>query len=171
MPVDNPRSSGDGRQKEFSDQTGLFCDPDSEEGASKTRQSELESTDINKIVDRFARAGLPLPTGEGRFLDLSEVPDFRDALHQVARANEYFMTLDAKARALFENDPAKFLDVVNDPAQLSLLVEAGVIPKGEVKRVEDPQVVAAAERAVVKAERKRAREIDRELNREDPDPK
>lgn len=142
-------------------------DPKDERSVSMTRQSELDSTDINKIVARFDRAGLPLPTGESRFLDVSEVPDFRSALEQVQRANEYFMTLPAKSRALFENDPAIFLDRVSDPAQLALLVEAGVVPKDEVKAVEAPDVVLAREEAQLKAERRRARKVEQELDRED----
>lgn len=137
---DSPRSSGDGLQKAYSEAAGLVCDPETEEGASKTRQSDLESTDINKIVDRFTRAGLPLPTGEGRFLDVSELPDYRGALEQVQRATDYFMSLPAKSRAMFDNDPGVFLDRVNDPSQLALLVEAGVIPKDEVRAPVAPVV-------------------------------
>lgn len=166
--MDHPRSAGDGLQKKFSDESGLFCDPDTDGGRSMTRQSEADATDINKIVARFEKAGLPLPTGEGRFFDVSEVPDYRSAVEQVARAREYFDSLSATSRALFDNDPALFLDRVNDPTQLALLVEAGVIPKGEVKVVEAPEVVVAREREAVKADRKRSREIDRELDREDP---
>lgn len=162
------RSSGDGLQKEFSDMTGCYCDPETEEGRSKCRQSELDATDINQIVERFERGGVPLPVGENRFLDVSEVPDFRSALAQVQRANEYFAALPAKSRAMFQNDPAAFLDRVNNPHELQLLVDAGVIPADEVKVPEAPEVVAARLRAERKAAAKDARAIARELEAEEP---
>lgn len=145
-------------------------DPADERSVSVTRQSELESTDINKIVARYERAGLPLPTGESRFLDVSDMPDFRTALEQVQRASEYFMTLPAKSRAIFDNDPAIFLDRVNDPGALEQMVEAGIVPKGEIKVLEAPEVVVAREREAQKAESRRKREVERELDREDDRP-
>lgn len=164
---DEPRSSGDGLQKEYSDLSALVCDPEREEGASKTRQSDLASTDINNIVARYERAGLPLPTEESRFLDVSELPDFRSVLDQMNRATEYFMQLPAKSRAMFDNDVTIFLDRVNDPAQLELLVEAGVIPKDEVKVVETAEAISARAEAKLKSERRRARKVEQELDRED----
>lgn len=167
MKPDVTRSAGDGQQKRFSDESATVCDPETEEGRSVTRQADLDSTDINKIVARFERGGLPLPTGESRFLDVSEVPDFRGAVDQVNRATEYFAGLPARSRALFDNNPAVFLDRVTDPRALELLVEAGVIPRGEVKPVVTPEEEAAAERAALKVERRRRRDVDRELDRED----
>lgn len=108
-------------------------------GESKTRQADLDASDINKIVKRFERDGImPMGSREGVYLDVSEVGDYRSALEQVRRADEYFSELPAGSRAMFDNDPAKFLDVVNDPDQLDLLVKAGVIPKDEVKPVVSP---------------------------------
>lgn len=145
-------------------------DPKDEKSVSVTRQSELESTDINKIVARYERAGLPLPTGEDRFLDVSNMPDFRTALETVQRAEKYFMELPAKSRALFNNDPAVFLDQVSDPAQLALLVDAGVVPKEEIKTVDAPEVVLAREEEALKADRRRARKVERDLDKEDGSP-
>lgn len=116
-------------------------------GESKTRQADLDASDINKIVKRFERDGIvPLSNREGLYLDVSEVPDYREAIEQVRRADEYFMSLPASSRAMFNNDPAEFLDKVNDPTQLDLLVEAGVIPKDEVK----PVVPAAGDAGAAK---------------------
>lgn len=102
-------------------------------GESKTRQADLDSADINKIVKRFERDGIvPLNERSGLYLDVSEVGDYRSALELVRKADEYFAQLPAESRAMFGNDPAQFLDVVNDPTQLELLVKAGVVPKDEV---------------------------------------
>lgn len=125
------RQEGDGDGDQFS----VYASVD-EFSESMTRQSDADAADINKIVSRFERSGvMPLTAREGRFLDVSEVGDYRSALEQVRRANEYFETLPASSRAMFGNDPAVFLDKVNDPAALQLLVDAGVVPKDEVKPV------------------------------------
>lgn len=119
-------SAGDEYDKSYSES--------SVEGESKTRQADLDSSDINKIVKRFERDGvMPMGSREGVYLDVSEVGDYRSALEQVKRADEYFSQLPADSRKMFNNDPAEFLDRVNDPSQLELLIKAGVIPKDEVK--------------------------------------
>lgn len=113
-------------------------------GESKTRQADLDSSDINKIVKRFERDGvMPLTGREGIYMDVSEIGDYRSALEQVRKAEEYFETLPAESRAMFSNDPAEFLDKVNDPSQLELLVKAGVVPAGEV-RVPEPPVAGGS---------------------------
>lgn len=99
-----------------------------------TRQSEVDAADINKIVARFEKSGImPLTNREGAYLDVSEVGDYRQALEQVRKAQMYFEDLPASSRAMFNNDPAEFLDRVNDPNELQLLVDAGVVPKDEVR--------------------------------------
>lgn len=117
-------------RRPFADGT-LF---DEEEG--RTRQSEKDQADINKILARFEMSGiLPLVSRPGEYLDLSAVPDYRSALDQVNFANEYFMSLPAEVRVEFGNDPAVFLDAVSNPTpeKLQLLYDSGVLvpPKAE----------------------------------------
>lgn len=113
---------------------------------SKTRQSELDAADINKILKRFEKSGiLPMTNREGAYLDVSEVGDYRSALEQVRKADEYFAGLPADSRAIFENDPAVFLDAVNDPTQLHKLVDAGVVPKDEVKAETPPRAASGSD--------------------------
>lgn len=110
-------------------------------GRSKTVQSDADSTDINKIVARFARDGI-LPIGqsrEGLFIDVTRVPDFRGALEQVRHASEYFQTLPAESRAIFRNDPAEFMDAIKDNSRLEDLIKAGVVSEDEVVNVPEAQ--------------------------------
>lgn len=127
------RHDYDGRRSEFSE-LAQTVKPEGE--VEHTRQSEADAADINKILKRFERSGiLPLNDRQGLYLDVSEVGDYRSALDQVMKVNEYFKTLPAESRAMFDNDPAVFLDKVNG-GDLELLVKAGVVPKDEVKPVE-----------------------------------
>lgn len=93
--------------------SGLECkDP------SLAVQSAKEECDVLRIIARFKQAGLPLPSGPARFVDVSEVGDYQTAVSRVREADESFMRLPAKVRERFGNDAGKFLDFVSNPANL-----------------------------------------------------
>lgn len=109
------------------------------EKEGKTRQSEADSADVNKIMARFAHTGqLPGVDQVGLFADVSEMVDFREAREQVRRVEEFFMGLDAGIRARFDNDPALFLDRFNDGVDRSTFQEIGLEEKPE-EPVEEPK--------------------------------
>lgn len=138
----------DGLAKARSRAARLMCDPElvvvsedengviteSYPGRSKTLQSEKDSADINKIIERMGAQGVGpiLNPSQPRFLDISAVGDYRSALDQVREAGSYFMELDAEDRRRFNNDPAEFLDTVNDPAKLQALIDEGIIVDGSI---------------------------------------
>lgn len=101
-----------------------------EEGRSLTKQSEAAATDINKIIERFDAGGMISHVNERTpvYLDVSEVADYRGALEQVRKTNEFFMELPAKVRERFKNDPAEFLDFMTDDANMAEAVELGLVP-------------------------------------------
>jgi len=78
----------------------------------RTKQEFKAECDVNNIIRRFVRDGFiaHLARGTPRYLDVSEVADYRTALDQVRAANEFFAGLPAKVRARFDNDPARYLD-------------------------------------------------------------
>ncbi len=97
---------------------------------SKTRQSELEMCDINKIVSRYKHTGvLPANRNAGIYADVSEMGDYRTALEQVRSADTLFMQLPAATRTKFDNDAAKFLDFVSDPENMDDMIEMGLVKK------------------------------------------
>lgn len=97
-------------------------------GKSLTRQSELKSADINVIMAKYVKTGvLPVATREGFFADVSTVGDYREALHRVMQAEDYFYKVPPQIRKRFENDPAKFLDFISDPKNLPEIEEMGLI--------------------------------------------
>lgn len=109
---------------------------------SMTKQSMKAECDINNILRRFAKTGvLEHVTGRAaRFVDVSQVTDYRAALDHVRSADEYFSRLPAKVRARFKNDAAEFLDFVSDAKNEAEAVELGLL---QAKKVE-PAVPAAA---------------------------
>lgn len=94
---------------------------------SLTIQSERDNCDVNRIVERFEKTGvLPVMSGSPLYGDFSELPDYRQALDVVNAAQNAFASLDAKIRKEFDNNPAIFLDFVNDPKNIDKLREMGL---------------------------------------------
>lgn len=138
--------------KAISQASRLICDPDLVElridandpecerlievypGRSLTRQSDADGADINKILERMSAQGVgpQFNPNPARFLDISQVGNFREAVSQVREARAYFMQLDAEDRARFNNDPALFLDTVTDPVKLQELIKEGVVVDGTI---------------------------------------
>lgn len=97
---------------------------------SRTKQAEADAADINKIMAKYQKTGI-LPHLNNRvptYGDFSEVTDYQDALNTVMRAEAAFMALPSSVRAKFDNDPARFLDFTQDPANLDALREMGLAP-------------------------------------------
>lgn len=112
---------------ELSHITGLACLDE-----SRTEQEHAEEADINYIADRFMRTGeapqvLNLPT-EG---DFEGIFDFQTAMNTIAQAKQEFMTLPAKVRTRFGNDPAQLLEFVKDKNNRDEAIKLGFIPKPE----------------------------------------
>lgn len=114
-------------------------------GKSLTRQSEADACDVNLIMARYEKTGvLPSVGREAFFADVSEMGDYREALENVRRADEAFMSLPAKVRGRFGNDAAEFLDFCSDVENRAEMVEMGLIEdeSGVPEVVETPETPA-----------------------------
>ncbi|QGH73232.1 MAG: scaffold protein [Microviridae sp. ctKAt32] len=110
----------------------LYCDE-----PSITKQSFKEECDINEILKR-AKNGQDISVlfnqRVKRYGDFTNVPDYRDALDLVNRAEGMFMELEAKVRERFANDPARMIAFLQDPGNREEAERLGlVMPKKEVK--------------------------------------
>lgn len=106
---------------------------------SLTKQSFVKESDINSIMAKWAKDPenyIP-PSGRGipRYGDFTNVESYQDCLDLVIQANESFDALPAEARAFFENDPARFLAFVEDPANASKLIELGLAHEVEPEKI------------------------------------
>lgn len=98
-------------------------------GPSRAKQSFKDECDINGIMRRFEKTGLLEHANEyaGSYGDFTDVPqDYQAAINQVMAAEQMFMTVPAKIRARFANDPGQFLAFVGDPANGDELVRMGL---------------------------------------------
>lgn len=99
---------------------------------SRTKQAFKQECDINHIMKKFKNVqGVDFLTQfngyvGGQFGDFSNVTDYRSAIEQVRQAQGVFMALPSQVRRRFDNDPASFLDFVQNPANEKELVELGL---------------------------------------------
>lgn len=81
----------------------------------RTKQSFKAECDINTIIARFLKTGILDFTSKNqpRYGDTTGM-EYTAACQTVAAAKSLFNELPAALRARFENEPAKFLDFVQD---------------------------------------------------------
>lgn len=98
---------------------------------SLTEQHFKDECDINFIVNRFQETGV-MPEGNRQplFGDFASFPqDLSSSMALYDEAQERFMSLDAKVRKEFDNDPLKLLAFVSDEKNRTRAEELGLIEK------------------------------------------
>lgn len=133
---------------ELSTDTGLACLDE-----SRTEQQHAEEADINYIADRFLRTGempqlLQMPTSG----DFSGTFDFQSAMNLIVKAKNEFMSLPAKIRTRFSNDPAQLIAFMEDPENRDEAIKLGFIDKPDtmeppelIRRQDGPETSRSAE--------------------------
>lgn len=99
---------------------------------ARTQQNFKEQCDVNEIMKRFERTNVldHLSTYQGSYGDFIDVPQsFHEAVNQVLAAQDMFMTIPARIRAEFNNDPGQFLEFVSDPNNIDRMIEMGLANK------------------------------------------
>lgn len=115
-----------------SEATALHC-PE----PSKTRQEFADDANINVIVERFGIGHeMPLNTRPPMSGDFTNLPDYKTALDMIRAADDVFGSLPAKIRARFNNDPAQYIDFLEDPENEDEAVKLGLATKAPI--VQDP---------------------------------
>lgn len=99
-----------------------------------TRQEFAAECDINVLMARYEATGVlnHYARSEPMYFDASDVPDLAQALAIVAHAEDAFMTLPAKTRAEFDNDPVRFVKFAQDEANVEKMREWGLAAPAKV---------------------------------------
>lgn len=103
----------------------------------KTRPEFKDECDINLTMAKYVKTG-QLPTlikTNPQYGDFSSGCDYQEAHNLVLRAQEQFMSLDARVREKFANSPKLFLDWANNPANAEEMAKLGLIKTEAVERV------------------------------------
>lgn len=99
-------------------------------GKSRTKQAHKDETDINIILRKHEKGLVVdhLNKHQGQYGDFIDAPDYHTALNRIHAADEAFMEIPADIRAEFDNDPAQFLEFVQNPENLPSMREMGLAP-------------------------------------------
>ena len=108
---------------------------------SRCKQSFREECDVNRIVARARKTGYLIDPSivanrQAVFMDCSNI-DYMDMLNRVNVAQRAFDALPSDVRSKFDNDVAKLLDFVADPANEDAAIALDLLPK-KVVPVEEP---------------------------------
>lgn len=103
---------------------------------SETVQTDAHLADINKILGKYREFGITdsLNLAEKTFRDVTELPDYSEAMREIRKAEMQFMELPSKVREMFNHDVAEWLDAAEDPEKRHELVR-----KGFIKDLENPE--------------------------------
>lgn len=94
-----------------------------------TIQAESDATNIHRIMANYGRTqelthiAANMPT----FGDFTNSPSMQEALNQIIAGKEEFMKLPADVRAHCKNDPAVFIEFIEDPANRELHLEFNLV--------------------------------------------
>lgn len=110
-------------------ENGSLCVITVNDEPSLTIQSEKDSCDINKIIEKFTRTGIMtnIRQDQPMYGDFSDLCDYQTARIRVQEAEEQFMELPASIRTRFDNDPGKLIDFLGDENNRAEAIELGLV--------------------------------------------
>lgn len=107
------------------------------------KQSHASECDINVLMSRYETTGvlehrIDAPPQYG---DFSDVPDYAIALQIVIDGQKSFASMEAIVRDRFGNDPARFMDFVENPSNIDEGVRLGIFKAPPVPEVAPAPIV------------------------------
>lgn len=113
----------------------------------RTKQSFVAECDINTILKQYSATGqlrhINAAAAQGAYLDLPDDLDFQTSMQIVADGQRAFATLPSKTRDRFQNDPAKFLEFMANPANQEEAITLGLATKRPTEASNEPQAAKA----------------------------
>jgi len=98
---------------------------------SMTKQEFVRECDINNVIKQFKQPGMYnqmlAASDRGTYRDLPDSVDFQESLHTIMVAENAFMTLPAKIRERFGQDPAEFLAFLTNPENADEARKLGIL--------------------------------------------
>lgn len=107
---------------------------------SMTKQSFKDECNINNIMAKFQKTGMinHYANHAPQYLDIPAI-DYHEAQNIIATANSMFEELPSSARAKFENNPERFLEFVQNPANIEECRKLGLAPYLSDKEPDKPK--------------------------------
>lgn len=100
-------------------------------GASMTKQSFKDQSDINRIMAKYRKTGLVshVHPGGGRYEDLPDQVDYHGAMNLVVQADQAFAALPAHLRDRFANEPGRLLAFLADEKNRAEAEQLGLVAR------------------------------------------
>jgi phage internal scaffolding protein len=100
--------------------------PEKEFPQTLTKQSMRNECNINYIVNKFQKTGVITHRNqfEAQYDDATGI-DFKEALDMVKAGESMFAELPSAERRSFNNDPAKFMNWINNPDNQDDMIKRG----------------------------------------------
>lgn len=123
------------------------------EEKGQTQQQFKDACDINRIIARLHQgAEITHINTRQPIYGHATGQSFTEAMFAVKDAENEFLTLPAKVRAHFKNDPSDYLDALSDESRLSEFEELGltlveVPPENEIPSEATTEALIAASEA------------------------
>lgn len=99
----------------------------------RVKQSFKDECDINNILAQYRQTGMirhvQANAALGVYADLPDALDFQESMNLVLAAEQSFMSLPAKVRDRFQNNPAEFLAFMSDPGNVDEMIKLGLAVK------------------------------------------
>lgn len=103
---------------------------------TQTKQSFKNDCDINRIMARFQKTGaITHVQNHSLQYGFASGATFTESMNIVANAQSMFNELPSSIRTKFKNDPAEFLDFVQNAANADELVELGLATRALPQRL------------------------------------
>lgn len=120
---------------------GLECPPE-----TRTKQEFRDECNINNVVAQHAVTGqfTHVSAVMPEYGDFSNVSDYQEACNQIKAAELSFAQLPATVRKRMDNDPAVFIEFLEDPANQAEAEQLGLVdPPPKPADIENPPREAA----------------------------
>jgi phage internal scaffolding protein len=102
---------------------------------SMTKQEFVRECDVNNVIKQYKTSGMVshinAKAAQGAYTDLPDSVDFQESLHTIMVAEKAFMTLPAKVRDRFGQDPAEFLAFLSNPENADEARKLGMLKPQE----------------------------------------
>lgn len=106
----------------------------------RTKQSMKDECDINKIMEKYQKTGAIAHVNKHHAnYDFATSEDFAGAMRTVTTAQEMFDALPSSIRQRFSNNPAAFLDFVQDANNKEEGQKLGLWPKEIPEGSKEPE--------------------------------
>lgn len=110
------------------------------EGEGLAKQSFQAECDINNIMAKYQRTGvIDHYAAESPRYGYATSQDFREAMQLVIEAERLFNGLPSQVRRKFANDPAEFLEFVQNPENRDEMAVLGLLDKGSEAAARAPE--------------------------------